>query len=293
MASPSQLSSTSLPMFDTLVVVGVGLIGGSVAAAAKTRHLARRVVGLGRSAAKLRGAVDRGILDEAFEDPARIGEADLVVACTPVDRIADDIRRLARVLPADCLYTDAGSVKEPICRSLAGDPPASGVFVGGHPLAGSEKGGWEHSDAELFQGKLCVVTPTGREPSGAVARTEEFWKGLGMQVRRLSPQDHDTALALTSHLPHLVASALAAQLTEEMRPFAARGFRDTTRIAAGDPDLWTSIFSSNTEPLQDHLKRLMATLSQFATALDRNDATSLRDLLTVGQTARQAIDGGD
>ena len=293
MASPSQLSSTSSPMFDTLVVVGVGLIGGSVAAAAKTRHLARRVVGLGRSAAKLRGAVDRGIVDEAFEDPARIGEADLVVACTPVDRIADDIRRLARVLPADCLYTDAGSVKEPICRSLADDPPASGVFVGGHPLAGSEKGGWEHSDAELFQGKLCVVTPTGREPSGAVARTEEFWKGLGMLVRRMSPQDHDTALALTSHLPHLVASALAAQLTEEMRPFAARGFRDTTRIAAGDPDLWTSIFSSNTEPLQDHLKRLMATLSQFATALDRNDATSLRDLLTVGQTARQAIDGGD
>lgn len=293
MASPSQLSSTSSPMFDTLVVVGVGLIGGSVAAAAKTRHLARRVVGLGRSAARLRGAVDRGILDEAFEDPAQIGEADLVVACTPVDRIADDIRRLARVLPADCLYTDAGSVKEPIYRSLVDDPPVSGIFVGGHPLAGSEKGGWEHSDRELFHGKLCVVTPTGREPSGAIARTEEFWKGLGMQVRRMSPQDHDTALALTSHLPHLVAAALAAQLTEEMRPFAARGFRDTTRIAAGDPDLWTSIFSSNTEPLQDHLKRLMTTLSQFATALDRNDATSLRDLLTVGQTARQAIDGGD
>lgn len=293
MASPSQLSSTSSPMFDTLVVVGVGLIGGSVAAAAKTRKLARRVVGLGRSAAKLRGAVERGILDEAVEDPAQIGDADLVVACTPVDRIADDIRRLARILPADCLYTDAGSVKEPICRSLVDDPPVSGIFVGGHPLAGSEKGGWEHSDRELFHGKLCVVTPTGREPSGAIARTEEFWKGLGMQVRQMSPQDHDTALALTSHLPHLVASALAAQLTEEMRPFAARGFRDTTRIAAGDPDLWTSIFSSNTEPLQDHLKRLMATLSQFATALDRNDATSLRDLLTVGQTARQAIDGGD
>ena len=280
-------------MFDTLVVVGVGLIGGSVAAAVRKRGLARRVVGLGRSAAKLRGAIEQGILDDAFEDPFEIGEADLVVVCTPVDRIADDVRRVARVLPADCLYTDAGSVKEPICRSLTEDPPSRGIFVGGHPLAGSEKGGWEHSDVELFQGKLCVVAPTGREPSGAVARTEEFWRSLGMQVRRMSPQDHDTALALTSHLPHLVASALAAQLTDEMRPFAARGFRDTTRIAAGDPDLWTSIFSSNTEPLRDHLKRLMATLSEFATALDRKDATALRDLLTVGQAARQAIDAGD
>lgn len=277
-------------MFDTLVVVGVGLIGGSVTAAARTRKIARRVVGLGRSAAKLRGAIERGILDEAFEDPSDIGEADLVVVCTPVDRIADDVRRVAKVLPADCLYTDAGSVKEPICRSLTDDPPASGIFVGGHPLAGSEKGGWEHSDTELFQGKLCVVTPTGREPSGAVARIEEFWKCLGMQVRRMPPQEHDTALALTSHLPHLVASALAAQLTDEMRPFAARGFRDTTRIAAGDPDLWTSIFSQNATAIADHLDAYISTLNRYAKSLRSADSAALRGLLADGQTVRDKIE---
>jgi len=286
--APSSLLPSPAPLFDTLVVVGVGLIGGSIAAASRKRKLARRVVGLGRSAAKLRGAVDRGILDEAFDDPKRIGNVDLVVVCTPVDRIAADIRRLAEILPANCLYTDAGSVKESICRSLAETP--AGSFVGGHPLAGSEKTGWEHSDADLFEGKLCVVTPTGSEPPDDVARVEEFWKGLGMQVRRMSPQDHDTALALTSHLPHLVAAALAAQLTEEMRPFAARGFKDTTRIAGGDPDLWTAIFSANAGPLRAHLTDYARMLERFADALDRQDPASLRNLLETGQSARDAIE---
>ena len=163
-------------------------------------------------------------------------------------------------------------------------------FVGGHPLAGSEKNGWENADADLFQGKLCVTTPTGHELPSAIEQVEAFWHGLGMQVRRMSPHDHDVALALTSHLPHLVAAALAAQLGEEYRPFAARGFRDTTRVAAGDPDLWTTIFSSNAGPIADHLAAYATFLERYATALRSNDAETLRSLLLEGQTARNAID---
>lgn len=277
-------------MFDTLVVMGVGLIGGSIAAAARKRNVSRRIVGLGRSAARLKGAIDSNLLDEAVDAPEAIDTADLVVVCTPVNRIAEDVRKLAAVLPKTCLLTDAGSVKGPICDALSSPDGMVLNFVGGHPLAGSEKAGWEYADADLFQGKLCVTTPVGHEPTSAVGRVEAFWRGLGMQVRRMSPHDHDVALALTSHLPHLAASALAAQLTAEMRPFAARGFRDTTRIAAGDPDLWTAILSSNAAAVVDHLAAFSQTLDRYANALRSNDTAALRSLLAVGQEARDAIE---
>ncbi|AMV16570.1 prephenate dehydrogenase [Planctomyces sp. SH-PL14] len=282
-------SSDSKPMFSTLVVAGLGLIGGSVAAAAKARGVAERVIGFGRSAARMQGAVDAGLVDEVVDAVVRLPAADLVVVATPVDRIADDVRRIAEVMPDSCLLTDGGSVKEAICRSLREAPPQKGMFVGAHPLAGSERSGWEHADANLFEDKLAVVTPDERTTDDALMTVEGFWKRLGMRVVRMSAADHDRVLALTSHLPHLTAAALAAQLPEDLQKYAARGFRDTTRVAAGDADLWTAIVRLNAVPIADRIDELVSTLANYSTSIRGGDFERVRELLFEGQQSRTRL----
>lgn len=274
-------------LIQHLGIVGVGLIGGSIGAAGRQRGLAARVTGWGRSSAKLQEAVARGILDEATDDWGRLANCDFVVVATPVDRIVADVLSLAEHCRAGTIVTDAGSVKGSICSALAGEGRIR--FVGSHPLAGSEKTGFVHADPELFQGRVCVVTPEDHTDAGAAQVVQSFWEGLGMQVLTMSPTDHDRRLARTSHLPHLAAAALCHLLELEDRPLTATGFRDTTRIAAGDPELWRAIFEANADAVAAETDRLIEILSQWRVRIANQDWKGLTEDLRVAKVAREAI----
>jgi prephenate dehydrogenase len=274
----------------TLAVVGVGLIGGSLGLAAKARGVAGRVLGAGRNQGSLDRALSRGAIDEAFLDfRAAVRQADVTVFCTPVDKIVEQVLAAAPCCPPGALLTDAGSTKAAIVRGLETHLPRGVAFVGSHPLAGSEKRGPEHADADLFQGRLTVVTKTPHTPPDALERTAALWQALGSRVRIMDPDDHDRALALTSHLPHLLASALAGVLPPELHELTASGFRDTTRVAAGDPALWTGIFDQNRMAVLDALGLLQDQLIDFKRALMVGDTAAVNDLLARGKQVRDAM----
>jgi cyclohexadieny/prephenate dehydrogenase len=274
---------------STLTVVGVGLIGGSVGLAARRRGVAGRVLGVSRPAESLGRAWSVGAIDEGFVDAApAVAEADLVVVCTPVDHVAAEVLAAAPHGRPTTLFTDVGSTKAVIVRAVDGRLPR-GAFVGSHPLAGSEKRGLEHADADLFQDRVAVVTPTPSTDPAAVQRVAEFWQALGANVVLMSPEEHDRAVALTSHLPHLVAAALAGILPPDQHHLAATGFRDTTRVAAGDPSVWTGIFRQNRSAVLAALDRLGERLLLFRRALEADDSGTLDHLLGQAKKVRDAL----
>lgn len=275
---------------NVLTIVGVGLIGGSIGLAAKRRGVARCVRGLGRSRTSLERALTVGAIDEVhLDEVAAMAGADLVVVCTPVDQIADQIVRFAPLCKAGSVLTDAGSTKGMIVNCVGQKLRPPPCYVGSHPLAGSEKRGPEHADANLFDQRWAIVTPAQHTPSEATERVVAFWRALGSRVRIMSPADHDRVVAATSHVPHLMASALAGSLPPEYREFAASGFLDTTRIAAGDPDLWTAIFFANRTPLLHAITQFTALARQFRTALEARDEAAVRRLLQTGKEVRDAL----
>lgn len=279
-----------LAMFDTLTIVGVGLIGGSIGLAAKARGLARRVLGVGRARDSLDRACARYAIDEGFlELAAAVRQSSMVVFATPVDRIAAQVLETAAHCPAGTLLTDAGSTKARLVEEIDRQLPDHVHFVGSHPLAGSEKRGPESADANLFQDRWTVVTPTPQTNAGALERTRAFWSALGARVKVMSPEEHDRSLALTSHLPHLLAAALAGLLPAELFDLAASGFRDTTRVAAGDPEIWTAIFAHNQPAVRDALGRLAKRLDDFRHALDTGDWKAMDSLLTQAKKVRDAL----
>ena len=273
----------------TLSIVGVGLLGGSIALACKGRRLAGRIVGCDPSADALRRAKARGMLDETTADACQaVSRATLAVFCAPVDRLADVIGSCADSCRPGTLLTDVGSTKSALVRRIAGRLPAGVSFVGSHPLAGSEKAGPDHARSDLFEGKLVVITPAG-EPPAAVSAVSGFWKALGARIETMSPEQHDEALAVTSHLPHLVASVLAGVLPLEWKRLTATGFRDTTRLAAGSPDLWRAIFLSNQPALLDALDGFTAHLERFRQAIAKGDGETVRLLLEQGKYIRDSL----
>jgi prephenate dehydrogenase len=273
----------------TLSLVGVGLLGGSIALACRQKRLVDRIVGCDTSANVLDRALARGMLDETTTDPdLAVAKASLVVFCTPVDRLADVVGACAEACRPGTLLTDVGSTKSAIVRRLAGRLPPGVSFVGSHPLAGSEKAGPEHARGDLFEGKLVLVTPAG-DPPAAVSAVAGFWQALGARVETLSPEQHDEALAITSHLPHLVASVLAGVLPLEWKRLTATGFRDTTRLAAGSPELWRAIFLSNQPALLAAIAEFRAHLDRFQDALAKSDGERLRLLLEQGKYVRDSL----
>lgn len=275
---------------DTLTIVGVGLIGGSIGLAARSRGLARRIVGAGRNQASLERARALRTIDEFSLDLAdAVHQADVAVFCTPVDRIVEHVLATAPGCKPGTLLTDAGSTKSAIVAGLETRMPAGVHFVGSHPLAGSEKRGPEHADAELFRKRLTVVTRTPHTDQAALEKVQAFWQALGSRVRVMDPEEHDRALALTSHLPHLAASALAGIVPPELFELTATGFRDTTRVAAGDPPLWTAIFMHNRAAVRSALQRFTQQLERFQSALDAGDAHALDTLLTQAKEVRDAL----
>ncbi len=241
-----------------------------------------------------------GLIDERSTDLAEVARrATLIVFCTPVDKVADGVRTALSdlssssppgfPLPANSLkllLTDAGSVKGPICSELADVPN----FLGSHPIAGSHRQGFEAAEANLFEGKVCVLTPQATAEAADIARLERFWQSVGMRTVRMTPDDHDAALAMTSHLPHVVASALASTLSPENRPLTGTGFRDTTRVAAGDPALWTGILLNNAAHMIDGLEAMQQRLESFRTALKLGNADVLKQLLEEGRVRREMLE---
>ena len=274
----------------TLTIVGVGLIGGSIGLAAKKRGLAQHVLGVGRDAGKLERARRHGAIDEYKLDLAdAVRDADLIIFCTPVNRIAEQIRRIAGQCAEGAIITDAGSTKQEIVQAVEADLPQQVRFVGGHPLAGSEKKGADHAQADLFVQRWTVLTPTAKTPPDAVETVRSFWQALGSRVRIMTPADHDRALALTSHLPHLLASALAGILPDELHDLTATGFRDTTRVAGGDPEVWTPIFQHNRQAVLAALTQLEERLHAFRQAFASDDVARIDQLLTQGKRVRDAL----
>jgi prephenate dehydrogenase len=275
---------------DTLTIVGVGLIGGSVGLAARSRQVVRRIIGVDRHAGVLERAVQNGSLDEGSLDlAAATAAADLVVVSTPVDQIAAQVVAAADSCRPGTLVTDAGSTKAAIVREVANHMPPGVSFVGSHPLAGSEKNGPDHATAYLFLDRVIVVTPGENADELAVNRVCAFWRALGGRVQLMDADAHDRAMALTSHLPHLVASALAGILPAELHMLTATGFRDMTRLAAGQPALWRAILQSNQEAVLGALDRLDGQVERFREALLAGDANELERLLWQGQKVRNTL----
>jgi cyclohexadieny/prephenate dehydrogenase len=285
----SNTTAAGVP-FQAIGIVGCGLIGCSIATALKARGFRGSIIGCGRAGVNLETATDRGYVDVAETDLAKAArQCDLLVICTPVDHIVDDVRRAAGSCQSGALITDSGSVKQAICGPLSKGLPAGVTFIGSHPIAGSEKQGCAHANADLFENRVCVVTPEPWSPRREVERLSVFWSFIGLSVVEMSADDHDRALAQTSHVPHVVAAALAASLDAGSRHLTAGGFQDTTRIAAGDPELWTAILLANAEAAADGVRIFSARLADLLRALETRDKRSLTELLRSAKESRDAV----
>jgi 3-phosphoshikimate 1-carboxyvinyltransferase len=277
-----------------LAIVGVGLLGGSVAKAARAGGLARHIIGVGRDPERLRPALDDGTLDAAVTDlDAGVREADVIVLAAPVLAIEGLLERVWGAASDGALITDVGSTKRNIVRAaerLAATRPLA--FVGSHPLAGSEQAGYRVARADLFRGATVVVTPTEKTELTALKKTTELWEALGARVTSLDPETHDRTVAAISHLPHLIACALvdgAGRVEPAALELAARGFRDTTRIAAGDPDMWTEIFLANRDALAAGIAAFRQALGDLQRAIDAGRADALRAELARIKAIREEL----
>lgn len=280
---------------EKVTLIGLGLLGGSIGLALRKRRLAKSVIGYARSKTTIAAAKARGAVDEATLDLRQaVAQADWILLCTPVGAMP----ALAQALLPHCrkgtLLSDVGSVKNPVAKQIS--PLArrhSAVFVGSHPMAGSEKTGVAHANASLFKGAVCVVTPLPETPQMATERIAEFWRRLGGRVVEMDPARHDKIVSRTSHLPHVVASILAhdvldAKADAMQGQLCASGFRDVTRVAAGNAAIWKDILSQNSDNIVDALDHCIGSLSQFRRLLREGNSERFADFLEEARSRRQA-----
>jgi prephenate dehydrogenase len=277
-------------VFGTVAIVGVGLIGGSLGMALRERSLAETVIGVGRNPATLERAVVLGAVDSYVTDLADAApHADVIVLATPISLILRDLERLSSLLSGTAIVTDVGSTKGEI--AAAGAQFLGGVFVPGHPMAGSEKAGVEAARSDLFVGATWAITPTDATSPEATTAIIALAEGVGARVVTLSPDAHDTAVAVTSHLPHVLAYALAALAGEEstkntaLFDLAAGSFASATRVAHSSPELWRDICLSNRPALLTALKAYRAELDSAIDALEAGDANALETAFQRGHDA--------
>lgn len=275
--------------WSTVAIVGVGLIGGSIGKALQRRGLCRRVIGIGRSEASLAEALRRGLVSEVSCDLAAVGEADLVVLCTAVSSIPGLLEQTDQHVTEGTLITDAGSTKQSIVSGWQKKRSHRGRFVGSHPLAGSHLRGPAAADETLFEGRVAVVTPAASTPDDDVEQAGRFWASLGCTVFVMPPREHDRILAMTSHAPHVLAAALAAVTPDADRRFTAGGWRDTTRVAAGDAELWADILLDNATQVTRAVTKMHGYTQRMLDALAAGDRRRLVKLLTTAKDKRNAL----
>lgn len=284
-------------LFDRLCLIGVGLIGSSLARAARQGGLVGSVVTASRSQATCQRALELGIVDDASTDVAAMVQgADLVMICTPLGAYAEVAKAMGPHLADGCIVSDVGSTKQAVIRDVAPHLRDGIHFVPGHPVAGTEHSGPDAGFAELFEGRWCILTPPPGTDAQAVDRVAALWRQVGSQVEIMDPQHHDQVLAITSHLPHLIAytivhtaTELEESLQQEVIKFSAGGFRDFTRIAASDPVMWRDIFLNNKEAVLEMLQRFTEDLTALQRAIRWGEGDKLQDLFTRTRAVRRGI----
>jgi prephenate dehydrogenase len=280
-------------MFDQLTLLAPGLLGASVAKAVRHRSLARRIVLWSRRPENRVRLKTQPWCDEVRDTPEdAVKGADLIVLAAPVDKIVTLAQTVGPLLKTGAIVTDVGSVKGEIARSGHAAMRPGVHFVGSHPMAGSEKSGWENSTESLFEKRACFVTPLGETDGRAVEAIVRFWRELGMEVTTLAPDAHDEIVAHISHLPQVIASCLCHFLARKnpgWRDFSGGGLRDTTRLGAGDPTMWIEILRQNREEILRALRQYQDELQTFQTALAGGDFVELRTRLEQGKAYRDAF----
>jgi cyclohexadieny/prephenate dehydrogenase len=287
----------SQPLFHRVALIGIGLIGSSLARVLRRDSPATEIVACARRAETLAAVERLALADVTTHDPAEAAEgADLVVIATPLSAYAEIGRRIAPALKQGAILTDVGSVKEVVVRDLGPHVPEGVHFVPGHPVAGTEHSGPEAGFAELFRDRWCILIPLAETAPEALAKVGQMWEMAEMRVVTMSAAHHDRVLAMTSHLPHLIAytivgtaTNLEESLKSEVIAFSASGFRDFTRIAASDPVMWRDIFLNNREAVLDVLQRFSEDLTALQRAIRWGEGDTLQELFTRTRAIRRSI----
>ena len=285
------------PLFGRVALIGLGLIGSSLAWAMRRDGTAREIVGHARSAATREAADRLGFLDRTCDSAAEAARgADLVVLCTPVGAMAAVAADIAPALAPGAIVSDVGSVKASVIAEVAPHLPEGAAFVPAHPIAGTEHSGPESGFAELFENRWCILTPPHGAPRRAVERVRELWERTGAKVDEMTPEHHDLVLAVTSHAPHLIAYTMVGvaddmrRVTEaEVIKYSAAGFRDFTRIAASDPTMWRDVFLTNREATLEILGRFTEELFALQRAIRTGDGDLLFEYFTRTRAIRRGI----
>jgi cyclohexadieny/prephenate dehydrogenase len=285
------------PLFQKVALIGFGLIGGSIARAARAQGLAGEIVTTARSAKTRARVAELGIVDRVVDSNAEaVKEADLVILCIPVGACGPVAQEIAGHLKPGAIVSDVGSVKGAVVREMAPHLPDGVHFVPAHPVAGTEHSGPDSGFAELFINRWCILTPPEATDPKAVERLRAFWAGLGARVEIMTPDHHDLVLAITSHLPHLIAYTIVGTADElegvtqsEVLKFSAGGFRDFTRIAASDPIMWRDVFLSNKDAVLEMLGTFNEDLSKLTRAIRRGDGEALFEHFTRTRAIRRGI----
>jgi len=278
--------------FERVAVIGVGLIGGSFSLALKEKNLCGHVVGVGRSAANMKVAMDRGVVDSVAELTPAVVSADLVYVATPGAQFAAVMQAVGRSLKPGALAMDAGSTKrDVVVAARQGLGARIAQFIPAHPIAGAEKSGAEAASAALFRGRRLVLTPLAENRENDVEAMAALWREIGARVSRMTPDEHDQVFSVVSHLPHLLAYALVHDVSSrpdsaQLFGYAAGGFRDFTRIASSHPEMWRDICVANSDQLLKDLSRFSAQLEKIRAFLEHKDAGSLEKLFTEARAAR-------
>jgi cyclohexadieny/prephenate dehydrogenase len=287
----------SRQLFERVALIGIGLIGSSLARVLRRDSPGTKLVACARRTETLAAVRRLEIADDTTHDPAKAVEgADLVVVATPLSAYAEIGERIAPALKDGAIVTDVGSVKQAVIRDLGPHIPRSVHFVPGHPVAGTEHSGPESGFAELFRDRWCILTPTPETIPEAAARVGRMWEDCGMRVVTMSADHHDKVLAMTSHLPHLIAytivgtaTSLEESLKSEVIEFSASGFRDFTRIAASDPVMWRDIFLNNREAVLEIVQRFTEDLTALQRAIRWGEGDKLQELFTRTRAIRRSI----
>jgi cyclohexadieny/prephenate dehydrogenase len=284
-------------IYGRVALIGLGLIGSSLSHIMRREKLVGHISGYARSAATRARAVELNLADQVHDSAAKtVRDADLVILCSPVGTYGELAQEIAHALKQGATLTDVGSVKGAVVRDVGPHVPEGVHFIPGHPIAGTEQSGPESGFAELFTNRWCILTPVAGSDAKAVARLESFWQACGSNVEIMTAHHHDRVLAITSHLPHLIAYnivATAADLEEvtntEVIKFSAGGFRDFTRIAASDPTMWRDVFLNNKEAVLEMLGRFSEDLSALQRAIRWGEGDALHSLFTRSREIRRGI----
>lgn len=277
-------------LFRKVTVVGIGLLGGSIALSLKKNHLAREVVGVSRRQAALNFALKNKIIDHGTNDIIKaVDNADLVILATPIQTILSLLVSLGSRLKRGCIVTDVGSTKSSIVAAAQKHLPNHVFFVGGHPLAGSEKKGIEFSDATLFNQSFCLLTPTDKTNKDAFEKVSEVWTRMGCTVKSVSPDEHDSILAYTSHVPHLLAYGLIDAIPSGYLTYGATGLKDTTRIAGSNPQLWNDVCMQNSKNVLKSLDETIKVLSAYRKAICAGDEGALTESFQRAKEKRDTL----